>query len=277
MINKLVDYRELSLKEIQEYELEMMKAVHLFLVEHNIPYYMLGGSILGAVRHKGFIPWDDDLDVLMLRDDFEKMLKLFKDDRYRVVKAEDKSIFPYLFVRIEDSQTKVVFENKDKHSSYNGGVCVDVLPIDNFPDDPKEFKKLKRRIYIYSNFYRAKTRKQLCKSLGIVRNIIFVITKLFLLPIPKRYFRNKLFEMMTRYNNVETKNKGYWTNYWHDPWIFPSTAFEGFTQMEFEGRDYSVLKNYDAYLRSEYGDYMQLPPASMQIARHGFKAYYLNK
>lgn len=267
--------RQLSDTEIKATELEILNFFDSFCRSNGLKYSLAEGTLIGAVRHKGFIPWDDDTDVLMLRDDFEKMMKLFKDDRYCMVKAQDNSVFPYLFGRIYDSHTKIIYENKDNHSGYNGGVWMDILPIDNFPDDPKVFKKLNRKIYIFSNFYRAKTRKQLCKSMGIYRNIVFIITKILLLPIPARYFRNKLFEMMTSYNNVETKNKGYWTNYWHDPWVFPSTAFEGFTQMEFEGRNYSVLKNYDAYLRSEYGDYTQLPPVSMQVAKHGFSAYQM--
>ena len=150
MTNKLVDYRELSLKEIQEYELEMMKAVHLFLVEHNIPYYMLGGSILGAVRHKGFIPWDDDIDIGIKREHYDKLILLFDDFNkqykglYEIKNFMVDNVCNYILIRVFRCNTYRIDTEQSKKMDHR--MFLDIFPLDNLPNDELEFESFSKKL-----------------------------------------------------------------------------------------------------------------------------------
>ena len=265
--------KKLNSLEFKQIELGILQHIDEFCQQNDIRYSLAEGTLIGAVRHKGIIPWDDDVDVFMLREDFEKFIRLHSDTRYNIVQWGRGSTYSYSFIRLEDTKTEVVFENKDWHSLYNGGVWIDILPIDNFPDDKEEFHKTERKIYFYSNLYRLKTRKKWLRTVGFFRNIVWLLVKILTLPVSSLWLINKITNLMTRCNEQETSTKGFWTNYWHKPWVFPSTAFRGFTRLEFEGNMYSAIEGYDEYLRSEYGDYMKLPPVEKRVASHGFEAY----
>ena len=131
--------QELTLKETQAIILDIMKDIDRFCRENNIPYSISSGTLLGAVRHGGFIPWDDDADIFMLRKDFDRFVKIYKSNRYNLLfnKRSDKEFMVGGYAKISDPTTFVA--NK-KNSISRFGVYVDVFPIDSVPEDPKERK-----------------------------------------------------------------------------------------------------------------------------------------
>lgn len=270
--------REMTLEEMKAGELGILQHFDKYCKKNNLRYSLAEGTLIGAARHKGFIPWDDDIDVIMPREDFEKFRASYQDKRYKIIQPSKDGMFSYFYIRLSDSETTVKFEGEysdPKVNYYEGGLWIDILPIDNFPDSDDELRSTERKLLVLFKMYRAKKRRGWCRQHSIARNMAWLITKVVALPIPSEWMRGKLERMMMKYNGRKTRRKGFWTNYWHHPWIFPSSAFEGQTELEFEGQMFPVIAGYDEYLRSEYGDYMKLPPKEKQVAQHDFKAYKL--
>lgn len=270
--------KELSLDEMKAVEAGILQHFDKYCKAKGLRYSLAEGTLIGAARHKGFIPWDDDIDVIMPREDFEKFRASYQDERFQIIQPSKDSCFPYFYIRLSDNKTTVKFEGEyadAKVNYYEGGLWIDILPIDNFPDSDEELRKTERKLLLLFKMYRAQKRRGWCKQHSFARNMAWVLTKAISYPIPTEWMRKKLEKMMVQYNNEETKRKGFWTNYWHHPWIFPARVFDGYTELEFEGQKFPVIAGYDEYLRSEYGDYMKLPPKEKQIAQHDFKSYYI--
>lgn len=236
--------------------------------QNGLKYYLAGGSVLGAVRHKGFIPWDDDIDVHMPREDYEKLQHLPQSVfgvRYRLASWRTVKNYRYDFVKIEDLSTTLI---ERFHPQYVGAVFLDIFPLDAVNDNKKEhlkqLNKLNRLIRNYIDGYLKNDFE--CKTL----------VELFLLKIKRKVFlRPFLLEKWEKCVSLGWENHNFVADC-HSPWKdrpLHKSVFGSGTKMIFEGKQYIVPSDYDTYLRHLYGDYMTLPPKDKRIA-HGFE--YVN-
>lgn len=266
--------KELSLDEIKEVELGILIDFDKFCKTNGLKYSLAEGTLLGGVRHRGFIPWDDDIDVLMLREDFDLFRKTYQSERYSIIQAPEDKCWPYSFIRLSDNRTIVKYnEFDDTNTYYQGGIWMDILPIDNFPDNDSKLRNREKVLFLLFKLYRAHKRKGFLRNSGVVNNITWLLAKIVSFLIPPRWLMNKAESLMCEYNKEKTERMGTWTCYWHTPWKYPSRCFDCFDNIIFEGKKFMVIREYDIYLRCQYGEYMQLPPVEKRVATHGYKAY----
>lgn len=266
--------KELSLQELKDIEFEMLKMFHSFCVENNIRYFLAYGTLLGAIRYKHFIPWDDDVDLLIPREDYNRLIKLFKDnDRYRLFAYEKdgKCLFP--FAKLCDMTTRKIEPNYD--NGVELGVDIDLFPLDAWDDD---FEKAKKEAKIISKYmFRLNlTKLQKPDSLNPVKRFIKGITMFFCKLRGSEYYIKKI---IAESNKKEQKGNSYvgsksWCVY-GERGINPAEAFAEAIEVEFEGGKFFAPKGYDAYLTCLYGDYLPEPPKEKQKTHHTFKAYRL--
>jgi len=266
--------KQLSDEEIKLYELDILRNFSNFCRGNSLKYSIAEGTLIGAVRHKGFIPWDDDIDIIMDRDDFEKFRKKYTDNRYKVLQPSEGSMFPCFYIRLTDSKTLVDFPKTDDYHS--GGIWIDILPIDNFPDDDKILKLREFLLLVLFRIYRAKTKRIWSNKISLKNNLLWLCLRLASFPVPKNKIRCYIESLMRAENGKKTMRRGTWTMYWHHPWLYPSHVFNKYSEIEFEGENFSVISEYDAYLRCQYGDYMTLPPENKRIGKHDYVAYFVS-
>ena len=178
--------KELNSKELQAATLELMKKLHDICEKINIKYFLAYGTLLGAVRHDGFIPWDDDLDIMMSRDDYNKLISYFEENKGKLgslelFTPETNKDYPYMIGRVSDSNYVInTFNEKD----CGMGVFVDIYPLDGFGNDYEKARKLSKKTFYYSSLYFRSTRlkPQIRKSFSFIRNCqelgAFILAKL---------------------------------------------------------------------------------------------------
>ena len=134
---------EIPLEELKSRQLEILTRIDKFCTEHNIQYSLAFGTLLGAIRHKGYIPWDDDIDIMMLRSDYNRFISLFYDEQLRVLSIENESRYILPFAKVVDNNS-ILIEQSTMELPL--GIYVDIFPVDNIPDD----------ISLRNDFYRKK-------------------------------------------------------------------------------------------------------------------------
>lgn len=259
-----------TLRKVQLVQLEIAKEVKRICDENDIMYWLDSGTLLGAVRHKGFIPWDDDLDMGMKREDYEKFLKIAKTQlrsEYYLQEWESDKGYAFPFAKIRKNGTTYI-ENKNSKMNTHNGVYIDIFPYDVYGDNnagqgvPLKMLKLLIQNKCGVRSWVESGSVNYRKLLG---QFPFMVFSSFVSKgkIIKRY--NKL--AMT-YNNE--KKEFYFpqgiSNY--GKWTIPSECFGSFIEIPFEDDYFKVPKEYDLYLRKAYGDYMQLPPVEKRENRH---------
>ncbi|MBR5736505.1 MAG: LicD family protein [Bacteroidales bacterium] len=264
--NKSKNKKEVCLEESKIICFKILLFFDSFCREHAIKYSLGEGTLLGAVRHKGFIPWDDDIDVLMERDQVDKFVSLYKQGPYKLFIPGKHDNWWSGVVRLTDTKTKVVFEN-----SHEGphGIWIALTPIDNAPDSERELQKLFNRRRVLASLCKLKVgaRKYTHTPRGFIYRMINLIVPIKMLN--KLYVNN-----LSHFNSKETKRK-LKIRLHGNPLIFPSDIISGYTELEFEGQKFMAISHYDEYLKIMYGDYMTPPPESERVPKHNFKAYYL--
>lgn len=267
--------KKLTIKEIQKEELEILKEFIHFLEDKNINYFMWGGTFLGAIRHKGFIPWDDDIDLCITRPEYNKLLEIIKKNNYKINDNLEfigyelgNSNFPYL--KLINKNIEVLEEEmEDKY------LWIDIFPIDGVPENSKKFlmncKKLHTLLYLKQ---REKNHQELPASNFLIK--IIKKTMMFLLR-PLKY--EKVLKM---YYNYCTKYDYDKCEYLNSNFIYigrtDSYHKKYFTCFEYEFEDIMVkgFKEYDDVLKIYFGnDYMQLPPIEKRIS-HNIEAWKIN-
>ena len=256
-------YDDETLKHLQNVELMILNEFIRICDENNLIYYMYAGSLLGAIRHKGFIPWDDDLDVVMYRKDFEKFKEIFialNHEKLELLCNETESEYFYLLSKLMLKGTRFE-ESWLNQVDFHIGINIDIFVLDDLADN-----KLKR-------FY------QLRKSFWYNKMLIMSSVKLEDLPLVSKLFSHTIYHVL-RFFNVRPKTiynkclkflKKYADSDSNDlfdisatakeyPLIFRKKDFSSVKKVKFEDIEVSVPVNYDYILKSLYGDYMELPP-----------------
>lgn len=266
--------KELSLQEIKEIEFEILKMFDGFCKENHIRYYLAYGTLLGAIRYKKFIPWDDDVDVLVPREDYDRLLTIFQDsEKYRLYAFERNQDFAFPFAKICDMTTR-----KDEPGYISGvplGLDIDIFPLDHWDNDLGKAKQEAKRIgRSMSGLGFSKLMKPMSKNPAkrVAVGMIMVLCKL----CGSKYFIRKILKESVK---AEQKKSAYlgaktWCVY-GERGIIPAESFADTIEVEFEGELFPAPAGYDTYLTCLYGDYLPEPPKEKQKTHHVFKAYQL--
>lgn len=281
-----------ELRKMQKLILNIAKVVFQICKEENINLYMLGGTFLGAVRHKGFIPWDDDMDFALSRSDYNKFLNIIEKKlpsnlrllHYSNVKDDEKNTINFHYIKIIDLNYQMV-EKIGEGKFENRNLFVDIFPLDNIPNN-----------YFINKFYKIKVflkqEKMRLARLNIVyadgkfngnskiKKIIFKINKMLKISKKYNYYDTiKAFDkQIGRYSNQ--KNTKFVSNILGGNGLFketfPKKCFEKVEEYDFEDTKLLGAKNYDYILKKMYSDYMQLPKEENRICKHCMKINKIN-
>lgn len=258
-----------TLEAVQKKSLEVLLVFKEFCEKHGLLFYLCGGGCIGAARHQGFIPWDDDVDVFMPRPDYEKLVQLWPKEmgntKYRFCRSTEKEYTRYLMAAISDESTTFIKERQqDLDTSH--GVRLDIIPLDGRPETKWEkycqiLWALIRQIYLDQEPLTSGGRLSYWGSKFL----------LFLCPTWKLRFRVACLaeKHMTRYPFGSTgKVTELCARYQPMLRDYPLEAFESATYLPFEGMDMPVPVGYETYLTMAFGDYRKLPPEAEQVPKH---------
>ena len=260
--------RRLGIEELKKIEIEILEEVDAFCRENNIRYSICGGTLLGAVRHKGYIPWDDDIDIMMPRSDYDRFLRTFTSkDNYLINLGESADYIEH-FTKIIRKGTFLEYTTLKRRL---WGVNIDVFPVDGVPDDGGVYaatlRDLHKKIEYIFPYYRFVGEKKLLWFAKYCFKRLARPTTDSVKSIKDRMNR------MVRENLPESSPGS--CEIFDDFRIIPiaSDIFLDYTDLEFEGRPFRAIRDADAYLSAMYGDYMTLPPEEQRVSNHFYKAY----
>jgi len=256
--------RELSLKELQNLSLNILSDVHNFCECYHLKYSLAYGTLIGAIRHRGFIPWDDDVDIIMPRPDYEKFCATYISDKYKVSSFEVDPECRITYARVFDNERTIVKSyvpwNKQEHGGW-----IDVFPVDGVEDNFTTY--VMRFAKISSIFKKVQFgRSSLCKisssSFDLKTNLKILVKKiLFLngLTLP-----SLIESVISKAKSVQFGSTNHWGLVAFDSYgikdYHDNELFKEIIDVPFEQYKFKALKGYDEYLHHIYGDYMQLPP-----------------
>lgn len=253
---------KLDIKQVQKMLLGTLDLVHEICLKHNIKYYLVGGALIGAIRHKGFIPWDDDIDIAMMRSEYDRFLEVCReelgDSYFLQVYGSDKDYYlPLARICLRGTY---IYEYYSEHLKFNKGLYLDVFPMDNIPDDENERAKQERKLTIIDTLLYFKKCLVYRNGPFKIKLIAKKIIRLILLPVPYKMLMELRFKTMLQYANQPTKSivlSG--IRYGYRKGSQPRGIFGEPALLEFEGKYYYAPNDWDAYLRNVYGNYMRIP------------------
>ena len=258
------------LTKIKHIEFEMLKALLKCCDELNIKVFLVGGTALGAVRHQGFILWDDDIDVAMRRTDFELFITKGQEFLPRYLFLQSRLSEQNLlcnFAKIRDSRTTFI-ESSQRDRKINHGIFIDVFPLDFFPEDESEIENLQKKLRMLNLRIRQEyTLPEENRGSKIVEMKRRIAGRLLQWKYPSVMTALDLKDEIVK----SVKPSTYLVNYcgaWGNKEVFPAEWLGEGTNAFFEGLTVSIPQEYDKYLTHIYGDYMQLPPVEKRITHH---------
>ncbi len=258
--------------ELKRCEVEILEAFIKACAELKIGYYLMGGTMLGAIRHKGFIPWDDDIDVGMLRNDYDIFLEkgqlLLPSHMFLQTHKTDPE-FPGAFAKIRNSNTTFI-EASMRSRNINHGVWIDIFPLDYYPDDPKKGKLMRKKWNRYSYrigqacFSKVSQASNSSIKKKIIRTCRGLIYNLMMPDVEET--------IQKRESLIKKAKQSSWLANWSGAWgmkeVVPSEWYGSGTMREFEGIMCRVPTEYEKWLSQVYGNYMELPPVEKRVTHH---------
>lgn len=260
--------KEITFEEKRRVQLEMLKEIHVFCKNNDIKYSLAYGTLLGAIRHKGFIPWDDDIDIMMPYPDLELFKKKFESESLMYADIDTLSHYEFGFPRIVHKQSFC----KAGILSKTYGINIDLYPITSIPDNPEE-----------QNRYFARGESILKKRLSYMRKRSLLR---YFIPLSTLPIFDKLFDRVIReYRDfIFSEGPQYGTTIHYHIWagplstrskrIYDKDLFEEIREVTFEGLHLMSIAEYDYFLSHTYGNYMQLPPIEQRVPYHGGRYYW---
>ncbi len=257
-----------DIRQLQHRLTDILVAFDNVCKEHGLTYYMMYGTMLGAVRHQGFIPWDDDIDLGMPRDDYEKLIQHAKEwlpEWMEFVCAENDKEYPVAFGKIQDARTTLI---ERAHYKYLGGIYCDIMPIDGIPANPlRQWLHIRHYHFWFRTLYLVH-RDPYRHGHGVSSWLPRIVQKLFTLEGVQKKIRN----VLTKYHYNDYDQICLYNDHTHA--VISKKVFEPATQIPFEGHMFNGVHDTDAYLKHCFGNtYMQLPPVEK---RHVHNFHYLD-
>ena len=254
-----------DIHELRQIQIGILDEVHQYCEAHGLRYFLSSGTLIGAVRHKGYIPWDDDIDIYMPRKDYEQFLREFKgSEQFKLLNPAKEPHYYYTFAKVVDLRTRMV---EDETEGFEIGVFMDIFPVDYVTDNLQERErvfKLKKLLY--------KIRRcKISNSNPLQSRLAYIVYKY--LPLSVKQIERKIRRLIVLEEPTHTvcnmteagpKIKG----------CFPAADIATSIDIEFEGKLYKTMVGYKDYLERTYGDYMTLPPVEQRVTHH-FEAYWL--
>lgn len=262
------------MNDLQQKEFNLLKIFIKICEQLGLRYYLVCGTALGAVKYGGFIPWDDDVDIALCRNDYkvfcEKAQQLLPEGIFLQTYETDRR-YPCVFAKLRDSNTTYI-EKTYKNISMNHGVYIDIFPLDGCPEDMNLQKRLERKKLFYKLLISSVYESNCSFKVKVLRRVFRI------LGVHKRTHRIlcKFEKMISSY---PTENSAFWCNYgnWQGRLEYaPKEQYGEGTLMNFEGISVSVPERYDEYLTQKYGDWKADPPEDDQVGHHYFSIMDLN-
>ena len=266
-------------KELQRIEAGILSEIHDFCMKRGLRYTLCGGTLLGAIRHKGFIPWDDDVDISMPRPDYERFCREFSASNCSVHCFENDRTHCYPYAKVYDDRTVLV---EASYRQAKAGVYVDVFPVDGFPDCDRTPRRLNRGkkiawgclVFTNCNPFNKKRpfRKQLVLSLLRPFRLLPVCVR----RLPSRFFLPRFQRAASRMppDGAPFAGVAVW-GYGSDREILPREVYADYgADVPFEGETRKAIAGWKEYLTSLYGDYMTPPPPEKRVTHHAFRAWW---
>lgn len=254
-----------SVEELRAVQMQILDRVAAFCDSQGLVYFLSSGTLLGAVRHGGYIPWDDDIDLYMPRESYDRFVATFSDEQghYAMMAPDTSKDYYYTFAKVVDTRTILI---EDEVDGFEIGIYIDVFPIDGVPENEEERTRLFKRKKLLYKIRRCK----LAKKNPLHSAVAYWCYRL--LPVSVKQI-DRLIDRLVRANPGSS-------------WVcnlteagplsmkscLPARLIEQQVNITFEGKTYKTMVGYKEYLRLTYGDYMTLPPEDQRVHHH-FKAY----
>lgn len=281
--NKMEKYNENVLKKLQGVELEMLHDFVRICDKHHLEYFGIGGTAIGALRHQGFIPWDDDIDLAFLRDDYEKFCEIVErdySDKYYILRYETNKSYPLFTARMCKKNT-VFQEHAMKNVECPFGIFLDLYAYDNVPDDSKAMKKQAYKAWFYSKLLILCSVKKpnLVQFNGAMKKIVlfmckiaYYAVKIMRLSTDKIYYNGK--KVCVKYNDQETKMLAYLTEAKVYGSMIKRCDLFPLIELPFEDLKLKFPNNMHDMMTAYYGDYMQMPPVEKRYNHCPYKLVF---
>lgn len=269
----------LNIEDIQKVSLDILKFVTKICDSLNLRYCLMYGTLIGAVRHQGFIPWDDDIDIMMPRPDYERFLEYAFNypeafGIYQIFNREVNKNYLYGITRVSDSRYEII---KEDEKNCGMGIFIDIYPYDGLGNEYDKALNLLRKSRRNCNIIVDITRinNSIPKSLNAKGKIVYVLKmakhKFYGID---HYLKNSFnLKKHNDYDNSKYVGPLMWFFTKPEKVVFEKTLFDNRVKMRFEDDYFYVPAEYHKLLTQEYGDYMQLPPEEKRIYHHQYKAY----
>lgn len=270
--------KAISIAETQKVSLNILKVITKICDKLSLRYFLIYGTLIGAVRHQGYIPWDDDTDIMIPRPDYDKLLAYLAlhESELRplaVFNRQTCAQYPYMISRISDSRYHIVMENE---KDYGLGIFIDIYPYDGLGNSFQEALKYGLKGDRMSSFCYQATRNHYAVETTtsglrkVLKLPMFLVAKL----IGKNFFQNRLANLARKkgYDQSEYVGCVIWLSGGQKD-IFKRSWFDDFSLVKFEDTEFRIPANYKEILEQVYGDYMKLPPKSERIGHHYYTVY----
>lgn len=262
--------KNIDVEELKNIQLSILEEVHQFCVNNDIKYFLAFGTLLGAVRHKGYIPWDDDIDIIMPRPDYEKFIKEFNHKYLDTFHYNSSRQDLIAFCKVFDTRTTFIEESSQNYEGL--GVNIDIFPFDGVSSDLKTAEEHIRHINVWNKITMYKKMTIRHKRVWYKNFILFLI-QAFLFPISYKYAIKKVCTLMQKYDYDESE----YVTHLYEPTvrrIMSKKYYQEYELVDFEGRQFYAPKYHHEYLTTYFGDYMKLPPVEHRQTHHYYKAYW---
>lgn len=259
--------KRIEIEELKTLQLQVLDVFHNYCIDNGLKYSLACGTLIGAIRHDGYIPWDDDIDVFMLRDDYDKFIKQFPlvyKGCYKLMSLERNKNWCRAYANLYDDRT-IKMENKTADEDFVG-VNIDVFPIDNAPDGKYMWNIYDsfRRLLIYIT-----TAKYIkLEDRSLFKKMVIVLLKILFYPISPHFLARVIDSYAKLYNKKHTRRVFENVCGIIQKRPFNRKDFSETIMHKFESYEFCIMKGYDDYLVNGYGDYMKLPPENKRIPHH---------